>query len=158
MITLLLTQETIGFVLNYIFQIWELPFLMTHRIYEALIETANDIPDFKFMVLNTISDTRFAAYSQRAFQAFFKDTRAIIISIEKREMDDFKDSKAIRILRRIANVTFLGTLAGITDIYKVIRTVFSNIQKLNLFLWERINMIKEFIELLTNPHPNEKKT
>ena len=87
--------------------------------YENLLQAFEQCPDAKFYKLDTFSETRFAAYSKHVFSAFLSDINAIILSLETRAFQPVSqqatDAKCL--LRSIANVTFIGHLAGITDIY-----------------------------------------
>ena len=125
--------------------------------YENLLQAFEQCPDAKFYKLDTFSETRFAAYSKHVFSAFLSDINAIILSLETRAFQPVSqqatDAKCL--LRSIANVTFIGHLAGITDIYSVISETCRKLQCTNMFLWERIEESEKCIDSLKKIMPSE---
>ena len=111
---------------------------------------AEECPDAKFYQIDTFSDTRFAAYTYRVFVGFMKDSPFIIISLERRALGSDKKSaeEAKRLLKKIANVFFLGNLAGLCDLYKMIGQTCTALQRVNLFLWERTELVQAFLSKL----------
>jgi hypothetical protein len=46
-------------------------------------------------------------------------------------------------LKKIANVSFLSNLAGLCDLYRLIGSLCGSLQTVNLFLWERLELVKD---------------
>ena len=78
------------------------------------------------------------------------DSPFIIVSLENRALGTDKKSatEAKRLLKKIANVSFLGNLAGLCDLYKVIGQTCTALQRVNLFLWERLDLVKGCLDKL----------
>jgi hypothetical protein len=94
----------------------------------------------------------------QVLRAILLDIRFIIESLEERALDS-RDDDAKRILRSITNVKFLGLLSGMVNIYSVIAKLSSNLQKVNLFVWERqdfvckaISSMNEMIHAFQSPN------
>lgn len=115
--------------------------------YEHLLKVAEQYPTEKFYKLHSVSTTRFAGYFYLILKAILSDILFIIESFEERALDS-TDEEAKRLLRRIANVKFLGLLAGLVDIYAVIGSLCGNLQKVNLFIWERQLLVKSSLTTL----------
>ena len=114
--------------------------------YEHLLEVSEKYVDEKFYKLNSISTTRFAAYIHRVFSAFLKDVKFIIESLRDRCENNDNDAKSL--LQRISNVKFLAFLAGITDVYNLIAKLCGYVQNVNLFIWQRFDMIRKSMSSL----------
>ena len=109
--------------------------------FKNLLEVSEKYPDEKFYKLNSISTTRFISYIHRVFSAFLKDAKFIIESL--RERSEVNDDNAKSLLRQIGNTTFFAFLAGLTDIYDVIAKLCGYVQKVNLFIWQRMDMVRK---------------
>lgn len=118
--------------------------------YEGLLEVAEECPDAKFYQLDTFSETRFAAFTHKVLYGFLRDSPFIIVSLERRAMGSDKKSaeEAKRLLKRIANTSFLGNLAGLCDLYREIGSLCTSVQKVNLFLWERLDFVRSSLDRL----------
>ena len=46
-------------------------------------------------------------------------------------------------LRQIGNISFFALLAGLTDIYDVLADLCGYVQKVNLFIWQRMDMVRK---------------
>ena len=46
-------------------------------------------------------------------------------------------------LRQIGNTSFFAFLAGLTDIFDVIVNLCGYVQKVNLFIWQRMDMVRK---------------
>jgi hypothetical protein len=114
--------------------------------YEHLLQVSEKYVDEKFYKLNFISTTRFAAYIHRVFSAFLKDVKFIIESLRDRCENNDNDAKSL--LQRISNVKFLAFLAGITDVYNLIAKLCGYVQNVNLFIWQRFDMIRKSMSSL----------
>ena len=112
--------------------------------YEHLVETSEKYPDQKFYSLHTISTTRFAGYFYDVLYAILTDISIIINSLGERSKNDDKDAKLL--LRRISNIKFLALFYGMIDVYDVIAKLCGILQKVNLFIWERKEMVLSYLE------------
>jgi hypothetical protein len=123
--------------------------------YENLLEVVQQNPQIKFYKIDTFSETRFANYSFKVFDAFLKDIVIIILSLENRaqmvpktQSDKESQKEAKTILKQIANVKFIGRLAALVDIYCEFGLCCNKVQNMNLFLWEKINHMESLISKL----------
>jgi hypothetical protein len=81
-------------------------------------------PDAKFYKLDSFSEARFAPCTHRLLFAFLRYAPYIIMNFEKRALEGLKTAHDKKIMRRIkkaskknSNVTLMGNLAGLCDIY-----------------------------------------
>ena len=100
--------------------------------YMGLLEMAKACPDIKFYKLNTFSSTRFAAYSHLVMNAFLTDIKTIVLALENRALEENSNGSAVKLLRLIANKKFLLELCGLCDVYYIIGTLCTKLQKVNL--------------------------
>ena len=113
--------------------------------YEHLIELSEKYPNEKFYKLISISTTRFAGYFHDVLYAILADIKIIMESLRERsENDDDKDAKLL--LKRISNIRFLALLSGMVDIYSTLGKLCGILQKVNLFIWERKQMVEKYLD------------
>ena len=96
--------------------------------YEHLVETSE----------------KYAGYFYNILYAILADISIIIKSLGEQSKNDDKDAKLL--LRRISNIKFLVLLSGMIDAYDVIAKLCGILQKVNLFIWERKEMVLSYLE------------
>lgn len=130
--------------------------------FERLLEAMEQCPDDTFYKLDTFSTTRFAAYSARVFKAFVLDLKPIIIALEKRaeQKQANKDDAAAAqsLLNNLLSLKTMADLAGIADIYEELGKLSQALQKVNSFLWEKVDSVKKTIDQLTEMKNTLKET
>ena len=112
---------------------------------EAAVEVGE-----KFYKLKALSDTRFSAYFESAINNFEKRTETTISALRKRESSKDKKVKdtAARLLKEICNKKFLILNLGLLDVYRILGSVSSQLQSVQLFPWEIPKRQKELTETL----------
>ena len=83
-------------------------------------------------------------YFYDGLYAILADISIVIKSLGKRSKNDDQDAKLL--LRRISNIKFLALLSGMIDVYDVIAKLCGILQKVNLFIWERKEMVLSYLE------------
>ena len=114
--------------------------------YEDLIQTSEKYPNEKFYKLHSISTTRFAAYMHSVLLALLNGLKVIVESLNECSKDE--DDDATSLLRRICNVKFITLLVGMVDVYDIVAKLCGYLQKVNIFIWERQQMIKKSISTM----------
>ena len=115
--------------------------------FERVLEAMEQCPDEKFYKLDTFSTTRFATYSSRVFKAFVLDLKPIVMALEGRaaNKDTNKEDASIAqsLLNSILSLKAMSDLAGIADIYEELGKLSRALQKVNSFLWEKLDHVKK---------------
>ena len=78
--------------------------------------------------------------------ALLEDLKVIVESLNECSKDG--DDDATSLLRRICNVKFITLLVGMVDVYDIFAKLCDYLQKVNLFIWERQQMIKKSISTM----------
>ena len=92
----------------------------------------------KFYKLRALSDTRFAAYFESSIGNFVKRTETTITALRKREQSVDKKVKdtAIRLIKEVCSKKFLILNLGLLDVYRLLGSVSSQLQTVQLFPWD----------------------
>ena len=78
--------------------------------------------------------------------ALLKGLKVIVESLNERSKDG--DNDATSLPRRICNVKFITLLVGMVDVYDILAKLCGYLQKVNLFIWERQQMIRKSISTM----------
>ena len=128
--------------------------------YENLLQIVEKHPDIKFYKIDSFSTTRFGNYSYLVFLAFFTDIVLVITALENRVLfcgkkkeeitqnDKESAADAKQLLKKISNVSFIGRLSGVIDIYQKVSKLCNQVQKVNLLLWEKHDIVEKCISNL----------
>ena len=116
---------------------------------EQSYEAAEELNQ-RFYKLRPLSDTRFVAYFERSIENFEKRLDITIKALKKRTESKEKDvkEKAAHLQNRICNEELLLTNLGLLDIYKLLGSVSSNLQTVQMFPWDIPRQQEQLIKTL----------
>ena len=116
---------------------------------EQSLKAAEEVNE-KFFKLKPLSDTRFSAYFEKSIDNFEKRLNTTIEALRKRVDSKDKDVKetAIRLLKKVCTKEFLILNLGLLDIYRLLGSVSSQLQTVQMFPWDIPKKQRELICLL----------